>query len=66
MALTKSQTELLDYLSTRKGVVPVRPERRDDLLALHRFGLVATHGDFACITDEGHAALRDAEGGLAR
>lgn len=55
--MTQSQLELLEYLSTRSGVVPVQPEKRADLVALHTIGLVATHGDFACITDEGRTAI---------
>ena len=55
--MTNSQRELLAYLSTRKGVVPVQPDKRPDLHALHDLGFVATCGDFACVTDEGLAAL---------
>lgn len=57
--MTDSQLELLAYFLTRAGVVPVQPERRNDLVELHKLGFVATHGDFACITDEGRVALRD-------
>jgi hypothetical protein len=39
------------------SVVPVQRERLDDLKALHEAGMVATHGVFACITDEGTTAL---------
>lgn len=55
--VTDSQRELLRYLSMRTGVVPVQKERLDDLKTLHEGGLVATHGVFACITDEGERAL---------
>lgn len=55
--MTDSERDLLKYLSTRQGVVPVHRKYYDDLKALHEAGLVATHGLFARITDEGTRAV---------
>lgn len=56
--MTESQIELLRHLSTKKGVIPIQPERSDDLTELHKLGLVATNGLFAQITDEGQEKIR--------
>lgn len=56
--MTPSQIELLTYLSTRNGVVPVHAEKEKDLLVLHRMNYAAINSNFARITDEGRAALQ--------
>lgn len=60
--MTESQRDLLQYLSTRTGVVPIHKKHLDDLRALHEAGLVATHGAFARITIDGERALAPGEG----
>ena len=58
--LTSFELELLEYLSTRAGVVPIHKKHTTTLNGLHDLGLVATHGLHAQITDAGRAALQEA------
>jgi hypothetical protein len=58
--LTDFEVELLKYLSTRSGVVPIHKKHTTVLNDLHALGFVATHGLYAQITDEGRAALQEA------
>jgi hypothetical protein len=55
--MTNRQLNLLNWLATRQGIVPLRDDQIEDQAALHDLGYVAINGRFTRITAAGTAAL---------